>query len=411
MGVMMTTFILWKWQDDKWQSKYNAEHVHIAADMIRRNYHKPHRIVCITDDATGIRNDIEIMPMWKHAAEFGHCYRRLFAFSQEFAEMMSGKIVSVDLDCVITGDLTELIDSVDKFAIMKDFQPPQPYNGSFWVLKTGSLPQVWDRFIANPEQMIENAKKAGYCACDQAAMAYILGTNQRVLDESDGFYSYKYAIKRNHGGKLPKNAKFIAFHGKPEVTDDEPQKLEWVRYYYRQSKRSSANTKRAIIIGGGKNVWQEFNDLGSVKDDAAIIAINDAGYVYPYQLDYWVTLHPEKFSKWKAQRQASGFDMGFISIGYGAPKDNFYQYFTDEMSDDWGGSSGLFAVKVAIEKGFDEIILCGVPMNGDINAFRGKEWTEFETYRQGWKNKLDLLRGRVYSQSGWTRELLGEFNG
>ena len=30
-------------------------------------------------------------------------------------------------------------------------------------------------------------------------------------------------------------------------------------------------------------------------------------------------------------------------------------------------------------------------------------------YRKDWEKHLDKLKGRVYSQSGWTKELLGGF--
>jgi hypothetical protein len=75
----------------------------------------------------------------------------------------------------------------------------------------------------------------------------------------------------------------------------------------------------------------------------------------------------------------------------------------------WHGSSGLFAVKAAFEHGFDEVILCGVPMNNDLNIHRGEKWKQFNDFRNGWTDNLNELKGRVYSQSGWTKELLGSF--
>lgn len=397
----MISFLLWKWSDKNWQSTYTAEHVNIMADCIRRNYKRPHKIYCITDDSAGIRRDINIIPIWNHAKELGHCYRRLFAFSREFAEMMPEKFCSIDLDCVITGDITELVDSAGDFAIMKDGIPQQPYNGSFWVHQPGTRVDVWDKFIADPQGMIAQAKKAGFLACDQAIMAVIMGKSEKVFTEADGVYSYKFGVKKLGG--LPANAKLIALHGNPKPWDKVGQALPWVQEHY-------GYTQRAIVIGGGANVWQELEALGNIKDSASIIAINDAGYAYPGKLDLWVTLHPQKMPAWIQKRKEAGFNMDFVTVGHGEKPQ-----YTDEVSLCWrsegraSGSSGLYACQVALEKGFEEIILCGVPMNGDKNIFRGKEWSDFVGYRQAWKEHVDKLKGKVYSQSGWTKDLLGSF--
>lgn len=397
----MISFLLWKWGDPKWPSSYSPEHVNIMADCIRRNYKRPHKIYCITDDSVGIRRDINIIPMWNHAKELGHCYRRLFAFSREFAEMMPEKFCSIDLDCVITGDIAGLVDSAGDFAIMKDGIPQQPYNGSFWVHQPGTRIDVWEKFIADPQRMIAQAKRAGFLACDQAIMAVIMGKNEKVFTEADGVYSYKFGVKKLGG--LPANARLIALHGNPKPWDKVGQALPWVQEHY-------GYTKRAIVIGGGANVWQELEALGNIKDSASIIAINDAGYAYPGKLDLWVTLHPQKMPAWIQKRKESGFNMDFITVGHGEKPQ-----FTDEVSLCWrsegraSGSSGLYACQVALKKSFEEVILCGVPMNGDKNIFRGKEWHDFVGYRQAWKEHVDKLKGKVYSQSGWTKELLGSF--
>jgi len=53
------------------------------------------------------------------------------------------------------------------------------------------------------------------------------------------------------------------------------------------------------------------------------------------------------------------------------------------------------------------VILCGVPMDRRPNVFRGKDWHQFQTYLGAWTTFLPRLLGKVRSQSGWTREILG----
>ena len=169
--------------------------------------------------------------------------------------------------------------------------------------------------------------------------------------------------------------------------------------------------KSAIVIGGAESVWRELDALS--LPDADIIAINDAGCHYPGKLAMWITLHPQKMPTWKQQRAAKGFDMAMLTVGHVSPGE--LPKFTDEGSDCWrgkgkaSGSSGLFACQIALDKGYDKIILCGVPMNGDKNLFRGKAWADFVGYRQTWLDKLHLIEEKVVSQGGWTAELLGTY--
>jgi len=172
-------------------------------------------------------------------------------------------------------------------------------------------------------------------------------------------------------------------------------------------------SKTAIILGGGANVWREFEALKIPNAD--IIAINDAGYHYSGKLALWVTLHPQKMPMWKRQRAEKGFDMSFKSIGFGKPSKEAPK-FTDEIADCWrgqakaSGSSGLFACQVALAHGYEKIILCGVPMDGNKNVFRGKDWKDFNVYRQTWLDNLFRIEEKVVSQGGWTAELLGTYD-
>lgn len=72
------------------------------------------------------------------------------------------------------------------------------------------------------------------------------------------------------------------------------------------------------------------------------------------------------------------------------------------------GSSGLFAVRVALELGFDRIVLCGVPMQKEQGRLDGiVRWSGAEAFKKGWQQALPHLRDTTRSMSGWTKQLLG----
>jgi len=78
-----------------------------------------------------------------------------------------------------------------------------------------------------------------------------------------------------------------------------------------------------------------------------------------------------------------------------------------------GGSSGLFAVLGALELGYDQLILCGVTMDGkkkhDPTAGQLIDATcPYDSYRPGWYKVQAQIKDKVRSMSGWTAELLGK---
>jgi hypothetical protein len=181
---------------------------------------------------------------------------------------------------------------------------------------------------------------------------------------------------------------------------EEHMRFGYIKEYYR-------HTKRAIVLGSADTLQSDLDSLGNMREGATIFAVNHTGFKFKTHIDYWITLHPECWHEWPQKRAAIGGNMDFISIGYNAQ--NKTPAGMNKGSSDWGGTSGLFAVKCAFEEGFEEVILCGVPMT-DTPYFWGKDLHyNIVAYRKGWEKHIDKLKGRVYSQSGWTRELLGKF--
>jgi hypothetical protein len=172
--------------------------------------------------------------------------------------------------------------------------------------------------------------------------------------------------------------------------------------------------KRAIVLGGAPSVWSDFDSVEELHDNADIIACNLAGYHYPGKIKYWVTLHPAMMPEWLYNRRNAGYDMDFITIGF--TRDFVPMQGIDELRGAWGssqgkasGSTGLFAVEIALAKGYDEIILCGVPIDHVPNHFNGHSWDSCANYRQAWIDNYDKMKGKVFSQSGWTKRLLGSY--
>lgn len=217
--------------------------------------------------------------------------------------------------------------------------------------------------------------------------------NSGHISSVEGAYSFIDSLDKPDG-------KIIFFDEDFKPWESESRQITWVKNNYR-------HTKRAIVLGSADTLQADIKSIGNMVDGAAIFGINHTPFNLKMHIDYWITLHPECWKDWPQQRAAMGGNMDFISIGYNAagkaPKG------MNKGSGDWGGMSGLFAVKCALEEGYEEIILCGVPMTQTPYFWGDHLHYNILGYRKGWEKHLDKLKGRAYSQSGWTKELLGSF--
>jgi hypothetical protein len=245
----MLDVVTFKWKSSPgYRSKFGAEAVNVLARMVARHYQHPHRFTCITDDSKGIDGSIRVIPLWSdhasllspHGRGNPSCYRRLKLFSVEAAEFIGPRFVSLDLDIVITGDLSPLWNRPEDFVMWKSVTPATYYNGSMLLMTAGTRRKVWDDFDPiNSPRLTRMHRQFG---SDQAWISYKLGPNEATWDTVDGVYSYRLHIDaqmirgkyvKMSNKDLPSNAKVVVFHGADDPWGPNAQRLRWVREHYR----------------------------------------------------------------------------------------------------------------------------------------------------------------------------------
>jgi len=234
----LESVVTYKWTPQVgYRSTYGPEQVNTLYRMVQRHYPHPHRFICVTDDPTGIDPNVEIVQLWN---DFGHlesphgrknpsCYRRLKAFSPDIAKTFGKRFVSLDLDCVISGDLTPLWHRAEDFVIWGDTNPRTAYNCSMYLLTAGARPTVWQTF--DPDRSPAEAKRAGCWGSDQGWISYCLGPKEAKWTRADGVYSFRNDLKP-HGRLLPKDARIVLFHGAVDPWSHCAQQLPWVGAHY-----------------------------------------------------------------------------------------------------------------------------------------------------------------------------------
>lgn len=218
----MLDILTFKWKPPAgYRSTFGPETVNVLRKMVARNYRGEHRFTCVTDDPAGIDDDVRIIPLWDdfgdipspHGGTNPSCYRRLKLFSMEAATLIGPRFVSLDLDCVITGDMAPVWDRPEDFVIWGATNPTTSYNGSMMLMTAGARQQVWTTF--DPRTSPRRARAAQCFGSDQGWISYCLGPNEKKWTQADGVYSYRNDIKPKRSA-LPRDARIIFFHGRQD---------------------------------------------------------------------------------------------------------------------------------------------------------------------------------------------------
>jgi hypothetical protein len=236
------TVVCWKWKPSSGQKpiNYAAEHVNVLYRMVRRHYSRLKRFVCITDEAKGLDSDIEAFPLWAdHArilnpsgAQLPSCYRRLKLFDPDIANQLGTRIVSLDLDLVITGDLGPLWDRPEPFIgwMAPSTAHGHVYNGSMWLFHAGTHADIWNKF--DPGASPKVTTKARYFGSDQAWISYMVGQKAAGWTAADGVYSFPRDVKRT--ARMPSNARMVIFHGSLKPWDRNLlANQKWIKDHWR----------------------------------------------------------------------------------------------------------------------------------------------------------------------------------
>lgn len=203
------------------------EHVNVAQQMFARHLTVPHRFICISDDNTGLSDKVTWLrtpPAAKALGEIGSpegarfpsCYRRLWVFSEE-ARVLGERILCLDLDFVLTGNMDQVVDRDEDFVgwrPFRDWGKKLRFGGGQYLLRTGSRTHVWNGFKG--AESIAAARSAGFRGSDQAWLSYCLAGREPYWDNDTGLYSVR---DLGPGLDLPGDACLVQFNGRDKPWD------------------------------------------------------------------------------------------------------------------------------------------------------------------------------------------------
>lgn len=176
------------------------------------------------------------------------------------------------------------------------------------------------------------------------------------------------------------------------------------------SKSENKPRKIAFVIGGASCVWRDWHRARALCQPHMLVLINDIGINYPEPFDVWVSYHQNLLVDWIEKRRKRGKPPAKkVYVSTGRCKRGVKGAKTIKVR---GGSSGLLATHAALTEGASHVILTGVPMDPQqghvLNNYKVDAWLDGKKYLTHWQRDYKILRSKVRSMSGFTKELLGE---
>lgn len=196
----MISVVCYLWDGPR---RFLPAYVNVLSRAVAHHLTQPHRFVCVTAGPDiGFAAGVDVVSLPRVARplldlpspegdRFPASYARLWTFSAEAAEQLGPRVLLLDVDCMITGDLSMLLKPMHDFVGWRVRPPPggpQRFGGGTWMLRTGTRTNVWDGFIVDPLRAIRDARQAGYRGSDQAWISYCLSEREYSWPDPSGIY-------------------------------------------------------------------------------------------------------------------------------------------------------------------------------------------------------------------------------
>lgn len=235
----------------KWGDAYSPDYVNKLYSMVSRNITLAFRFVCLTENSQNIRSEVEVLPLpefeeppWEYA-KYCQAWRKLALFKSGMAGLQ-GKVLFLDLDVVIMGNIDGFFSFSNKLAIIENWYQPGKLVGQASVIcfDAGQNESLLNNYLNDPVKVLKTYRT------EQAYITGYLGKEGFDYFPQTWCISFKMhcmpsGVQRFFSAKVkePKNAKVVVFHGRPNPPDaikgEWGKVLPWYKRWYKRVQASS----------------------------------------------------------------------------------------------------------------------------------------------------------------------------
>jgi hypothetical protein len=356
----------------KWGDKFGPEYVNRLYAGVQRNTTLDVAFHCFTENPKDIHPDVIIHPLPNF--NLTGWWNKLYLFSGDLP--ISGRIVFMDLDTLIVGNIDDLLSHNTGFATLRDWFKAEKdpntlvINSSIMSFVVGQHTHIWTNFMKDPTKIAKSIHPAG----DQEWIRQQKPAELVFLQ--DLFPNQLYSYKSHCLGGLPPNARIVCFHGKPSIPDsiDKTTRIHnrvcglspWVADHWR-SDTAPHITKECYIVAGGPSLkgfdWSLLDNKFTIAINRSYEVLPNANIVYFTDNDFW-KIHEKGILAHKGKKVKGSLPSRVIKH----PEVEEYILTSPtglEMTAgklNHGHNSTYAAINLATQMGFKKIYLLGVDM-------------------------------------------------
>jgi hypothetical protein len=204
----------------KWGTRYGVDYVNRLWSMIQRNTRRPTRLVCYTDDISGVDPDVTTAPLPPITIPPAYVargmWRKLSIWQYPLGDL-AGDILFLDLDLVITGPLDDFFDfAPGAYVAIDNWTQPgaRVGNTSVFRFRAGAHAHIYDDFNRDPEAILTKWRiEQQYISDMMPGMQFwpapwCLSFKHNLLP--------RWPLNFLRAAPLPADARIVAFTGKPD---------------------------------------------------------------------------------------------------------------------------------------------------------------------------------------------------
>ena len=223
----------------KWGSLYGPEYVNYLRAGVGRHLKRPFRFVCFTDDAQGLRDDVQVFPLPDLGLPDaqGDLRWRKLAMLRKPLQDLHGSTLFLDLDLVVVDALDPFFEQPGRFLIIRDDDlfRPKPLrklnpardrfkatvgNSSVFRFEIGAHADVLDAYAADPvlaaatyenEQEYLTGKIAAQGLLQYWPRQWCVSFKNDCVPRGLASYTRAPAV--------PQGARIVVFAGTPKMSD------------------------------------------------------------------------------------------------------------------------------------------------------------------------------------------------
>jgi hypothetical protein len=217
----------------KWGTRYGPDYVNRLYSMVQRQTSRPTRLVCYTDDPSGMAEGVETFPLPHIVLPPSKTWLpwRKLSLWQRGLEGVSGEALFLDLDVVVTGNLDDFFDyEPGHFCVAKNWTQPGAGigNTSIFRFPVAGHPYIYDRIMNECDRVLATHRNEQIFISREITDMKFWPDEWCLSFKSSlvPFWPLNFFI----APPLPKGTKVVAFPGKPDP--DEAMEGRWPHKYW-----------------------------------------------------------------------------------------------------------------------------------------------------------------------------------